>query len=52
MRAVESQTSKNRNVPLHICAVNVLLNNEQILDHCFQTVVHASSNFNEIMTSY
>ena len=28
-----------------VCAVNVLQNNEQILDHFFQTVVLASNNF-------
>ena len=28
-----------------VCAVNVLRNNEQILDHFFQTVVLASNNF-------
>ena len=34
------------NSNLHqVCAVYVLLNNEQILDHFFQTVVLASDNF-------
>ena len=34
------------NLNLHlVCAVNVLLINEQILDHFFPTVVLASNNF-------
>ena len=31
-----------------VCAVNVLLTDEQILDHFFQTVMLASNNFTKL----
>ena len=48
-RTHDTSIAYDFNLNLHpVCAVNVLLNNEQILDHFFQTVVLASNNFMQL----
>ena len=44
-----SPTAHDFNLNLYpVCAVNILLNDGQILDHFFQTVMLASNNFMEL----